>query len=133
MLNDLFSRLAQKVSVKSQPAGKTSDSVAALPPGASGVDGRAVLTPACPGPERIDQSCPDKPYATTLIVLDQNGNEVKRIQTAEDGRFQVELAPGNYILRPVSQTRFPRGTDTPVTIENGKLTAVEIRFDSGIR
>ena len=99
---------------------------------ASGIEGLVLLGPTCPGPQRQGQVC-ERPYEASITVLDQRGREVTRLRTAADGNFRVSLAPGTYTLRPESPELLPRASEQQVTVEPGKLTRVEIRYDTGIR
>ena len=45
----------------------------------------------------------------------------------------VLLAPGDYVLAPESTGVLPRAFEQAVTVVFGRITAVEIVFDSGIR
>lgn len=103
--------------------------------GESGIEGRAVISPVRPGPQR--QGDPGSaPYKTTLVVWSADGGrEVTRFETGSDGRFRVALSPGTYRIGSPPQTgRFvPRAAEETVTVEAGKYAQVTIRFDSGIR
>ena len=83
--------------------------------------------------ERSDSPCLDKPYQATLIVLNQNGTEVKRFDTNADGLFRVELPPGAYTLVPQSPGRLPRAGTQTVEVVSGQFTSVTVTYDSGIR
>jgi len=98
-----------------------------------GVKGQTIIGPSCPVIQ-ADNPCPDQPYQTTLIVLTLAGNEVTRFQTDEQGKFQVNLPPGDYILHPDNNGRlFPSAADVPFTVIGGQFTNIIITFDSGIR
>jgi len=99
----------------------------------SGIEGRVLLGPACPGPVSADKPCPDQPYQATIQVQDQNGNTVTQFQTDSNGDFHVSLNPGTYILHPETTGAFPRAADQTVTVDPGQFTKVQIEYDSGIR
>jgi hypothetical protein len=103
------------------------------PPGQSGIEGQSTIGPACAGPVRVGQSCPDKPYQATLAVLDAAGKTITQFQTAADGIFRVSLPPGQYTLHPVKDSAFPSAADQAVTVLDGQFTQVLVQFDSGIR
>jgi hypothetical protein len=99
----------------------------------SGIKGQALVGPACPGPVRPGQECPDQPYQGIIQVLDNNGNPVAEITTAEDGTFQVDLPPGNYLLTLPDGNKFPTAAPQPVPVMPGEYNQVQFLLDSGIR
>jgi hypothetical protein len=110
--------------------------VPVTPQGQSGIEGRAEISPAHPGPLR-QGDLGSKPFQTTLVVLNTgDGREVARVQTGSDGRFRVSLPPGEYTIGPSPEQqrqRFPRGEQQTVKVLPGKFTNVTIDFDSGLR
>lgn len=100
----------------------------------SGIEGQVLLGPNCPV-QRIppDPNCADRPYQATVSVQIIDGQEIMRFTTGTDGNFKVNLAPGNYLLVPVSAKIYPRGITQTVVVEKDKFTEVTISFDSGIR
>ena len=103
-------------------------------PGESGIEGRAVISPAHPGPVREGQS-DTAPYQTTLVVWSvSDGSEVTRFETGADGRFRVALPPGTYRVGPSRQMgRFPRAGEETVTVAQGAFAHLTVSFDSGMR
>ena len=103
-------------------------------PPSSGIDGLVTIGPVCPV-ERIDTPCPDKPHQATIVVQDEGGREVARVQSGEDGRFRLALAPGTYTLAPQSSNPggLPYAPEQQVDVRAGEYTQVSIQFDSGIR
>lgn len=99
----------------------------------SGVEGQALVGPACPGPVRSDRPCSDRPLQTTLAVLDASEQLVARVDTDADGRFRISLPPGQYMLRPELAARFPFASPVDVVVAEGQYTYTEIHFDSGMR
>jgi hypothetical protein len=123
------------VPATSQPRPASPTPLPTLPPapqGASGIEGQTLIGPTCPV-ERPDSSCADKPYHATIVVLNQNGTEVKRFDTNADGLFRVELPPGTYTLAPQSPGRLPRAEMQTVQVTSGQFTSITITYDSGIR
>jgi hypothetical protein len=84
-------------------------------------------TPVC----RIDLPC-DRPYSTTIVVSNSEG-EVTRFISDKEGHFNVALLPGTYRLSPVGSDRLPWMSPQSVTVTAGLYTQVDIQFDSGIR
>jgi hypothetical protein len=101
----------------------------------SGITGRILIGPICPGPVREDDpACQDKPYAATVRVLaEDGGREVVRFTSDAEGRFRVPLPPGRYRLIPESRDRYPRAAPQVVTVRPREWTYVEIHYDTGIR
>lgn len=101
--------------------------------GNSGIEGQALIGPACPGPARLEQPCPDKPYHGIFSVLDPEKNEVARFQTDLDGKYRLPLLPGTYTVHAVMTAAYPRVGDQVVTVSAGQFTTLNILFDSGMR
>ena len=69
------------------------------------------------------------------MVMDEAGESVARVTTADDGSFTVSLAPGSYGLVP-QPVEGLLGTAPPVqvTVEEGvRLEPIQISYDTGIR
>jgi hypothetical protein len=100
----------------------------------SGVKGQALIGPMCPV-MREGNPCPDQPYQTTLVVLTLDGQEVTRIQTDAEGKFQINLPPGDYVLHPEKPANLPVPTapDIPFTVVPDGFTNIIVTYDSGIR
>ena len=98
----------------------------------SGVEGQVLIGPLCPVVQ-VGQECPDQPYQATLTVNNSNGDEIAQVQTDEEGRFKIPLAPGEYILHPESPNAMPFAADQAFTVEAGKFTQIKVQYDSGIR
>ena len=100
----------------------------------SGMKGQILIGPMCPVMQE-GVECPDQPYQAALTVLTLDGQEVTRFDTDAEGKFQVNLAPGDYILHPAPPVDhpFPIAADIPFTVLPGEFTTVVVFFDSGIR
>lgn len=103
-----------------------------LASGPSGIQGRAMIGPTCPGGQQ-NTECPDQPYQTEIAILDQAGEVVARVQTDAEGYFTVHLQPGTYTLMPESTEPFPVAPKQVIAVEEGQFTQVQIEYDSGIR
>lgn len=101
----------------------------------SGIIGQVWVGPTCGGPVRPDTSteCPDKPYPTTITVLDPAGQVVTQFTTDSEGHFRVLLQPGSYTLHPESSGKYPTASDQKVQVVSGEFLTVTITYDSGIR
>ena len=101
--------------------------------GPSGVAGIVLVGPTCPV-QRVDDPCPDRPLAATLLVRDAAGRPVCTTASGGDGRFRAALPAGDYVLDPgPSNLRWPRGSATAVTVPGGRWVEAVVAFDSGIR
>jgi hypothetical protein len=101
---------------------------------ASGIRFTATRGPTCPGPERPGQVC-TAPYEGTFVVMRPDGTEVTRFNTGKDGRFIVDLSPGDYIitLSLATPSPFPRGESVYVTVTVDAYADVSMGLDTGIR
>ena len=100
----------------------------------SGVKGQALLGPTCPV-MRVENPCPDAPYQASLTILRLDGQEVTRFDTDAEGKFEVKLPPGDYILHPENPAGRPIqfAADVPFTVLPNEFTNIIVSFDSGIR
>jgi hypothetical protein len=101
-------------------------------PRGSGIEGRVLIGPMCPVVQQ-GQSCPDQPYQATLTVRNSNGLQIAQFQTDEQGRFNIPLVPGEYILHPESPNGVPFAGDQSFVVETGQYTQLTVHYDSGIR
>lgn len=103
-------------------------------PADSGLSGQALIGPTCPV-VRVDEPCPDAPYQTQFVVLRSKGGEVTRFESDEEGKFKVNLAPGDYILHADNPdgSMLPYVEDILFTVVAGAFTNIIVSFDSGIR
>jgi len=103
----------------------------------SGIKGMVLLGPTCP----IEASPGDNnpvpcvtPYAATLVVLDNEGVKVATVTSGPDGKFQVNLAPGVYVVAPsTGSDPYPIAQPQSVTVDVGVYTQIEVNYDTGIR
>lgn len=102
----------------------------------SGIRGVVLLGPTCPVSEDPGAYEPVPcvtPYVATLVVLDSEGVDVARVTSAGDGRFQVDLLPGEYVVTPATTDSYPIAQPVSVTVLPGTYAEVEINYDTGIR
>lgn len=112
----------------------TEKAVSATPTPSSGIEGTVTEGPMCPGPVQVgNNTCPDQPYQATIVILNTNNTPVAQTQSNAVGFFKIELAPGTYIIHPVSDQPFPRTGDQTVTVMAGQYTQVTIMYDTGMR
>jgi len=98
----------------------------------SGVKGQVFVGPMCPVVQE-GQECPDQPYQATITVNSPDGGKIVQVQTDEEGRFEIPLTPGEYILHPESPNVMPFASEQSFVVEEGKYTELIVNYDSGIR
>jgi hypothetical protein len=104
----------------------------------SGIKGTVILGPTCPvqgAPESFNP-VPDAcltPYAAQMVVLDDEQKVVARISSGNDGTFQVDVPPGDYVVTPATTDSYPFAQSVPVTVVPGQYATVQINYDTGIR
>ena len=100
----------------------------------SGIKGQVLIGPACPVMQ-VESPCPDQPYQTTLTVLTLDGQEVTRFSSDAEGKFEVNLPPGDYVLHPdlPAGRPIPSAADVPFTVIPNEFTNIIVTYDSGIR
>ena len=97
----------------------------------SGIRGRAVIM-SCGVPFTEEECQNPPPYVGKINIRRAYGGEiVETIRSGEDGRFELELAPGTYVLESEEGLPFLKAVE--VTVEPHRFTEVELGFDSGIR
>lgn len=101
----------------------------------SGVKGSVLLGPQCPV-VRGEEDCPDKPYATTLVIttLDQS-RVIKEFKSDENGTFSVQIPPGEYAIRSAAAANIhpycsSRGN---IIVSSNLYTETVVYCDTGIR
>ncbi len=110
-------------------------SVTPVPDGTSGIEGQVLIGPTCPVVGPNDPDCADKPYQATLTVLTVPGQKVIRFTTDANGKFRINLNPGDYVLYPESPNGMvlPVGQEQSFTVIIGSFTQLTVTYDSGIR
>jgi len=101
-------------------------------PADSGIEGQVLIGPMCPVVQE-GQECPDQPYQAAITVNSLNGGKIVQVQTDEQGRFKIPLAPGEYILHPESPNGIPYASEQTFIVEAGKFTQIIVNYDSGVR
>ncbi len=101
------------------------------PPGQTGIAGVVTIGPTCPV-QRIDDPCPDRPYEASISVW-QGSTKVAETRSAPDGRYLIEVLAGSYRVVGESPDTLPRGSEQQVIVEAGRITTVDLQYDSGIR
>src|SRR5947199_10878167 len=72
--------------------------LATPPPGASGIEGTIVASPTRPGPIRKDEEPSVAPVRNAQFTIKAGDATVKTFTTDGEGRVQVALPPGHYVI-----------------------------------
>ncbi len=101
---------------------------------AAGIRGVIMVSPIRPGPVTKGSEFPTAaplPNATFRVTSDEK--VVTKFTTDTEGRFQITLTPGHYVV-VLAENRFPKQCGPfEVNVETGKMTNVNWRCDSGMR
>lgn len=100
-----------------------------------GVRGVVLLGPQCPV-ETDASPCPDVPLPGVRIRVLQDGEPLDVTATSdESGRFELQLAPGQYTLEAIVPSDGPGMFAKPVdvTVSAGSFVDVVVPVDTGIR
>ena len=100
----------------------------------SGVEGLVSIGPTCPAGQS-GTPCPDQPFEAELTVLNMDGEPVARGKSDADGAYRIPLPPGEYVLVPEQPVPDIPPFSKPIEFEvrTGEFTALDIRYDSGVR
>jgi hypothetical protein len=100
----------------------------------TGIRGTVILGPTCAVEQETQSPCLT-PLAAVLVVRSKDGStEVGRVTSSADGRFELVLPPGEYVILPEpGENGFPVAQPQDITVRAGEFTDLEINYDSGIR
>jgi RNase P/RNase MRP subunit p29 len=102
-------------------------------PGASGIEGTIVVSPTRPGPTRKDEETSVVPVRNARFAIKAGDATVKIFTTDGDGRFQVALPPGHYVIvKEGAAARIGRWR-FEADVVAGQMTKVNWTADSGMR
>jgi hypothetical protein len=107
--------------------------VATPPPGTSGIEGTIVVSPIRPGPIRKDEEPTVAPVRNAQFVVKAGDATVKTFTTDGEGRFQLALPPGHYVIvKEGAAARIGRWRFEADVVAN-QMTKVNWTADSGMR
>lgn len=103
----------------------------------SGVRGSVLLGPQCPV-ESVDEPCEDAPAARVAVLVSRAlpgeaygaGEPVGRTRTDADGRFELALPPGEYVVTAEAGMSCEF---MDARVSAGDWTEVDVPCDTGIR
>jgi hypothetical protein len=102
-------------------------------PGTSGIEGTVLVSPSRPGPIRKDDGPSVAPVRNAQFVVKAGDATVATFTTDGEGRFQVALPPGHYvIMREGAPPRIGRWR-FEADVVAGQMTKVSWTADSGMR
>jgi hypothetical protein len=131
-------------SVKLQSQGGSEVPPDAWPsPGSSGGDVQtgtglhitATAGPTCPVEQPGDPACAPKPVPdVSVVIMDGDGKMLDRLVLNAAGTGVIVLDPGDYIVRAEGVQGYMSGPEAQrVTVVDGRMTQVDLQFDTGIR
>jgi hypothetical protein len=102
--------------------------------GESGIEGIITISPAGPGPARVDAPG-SVPLMNATFVVENTKGEVASLFTTDNlGRFRVSLPPGHYkVSLQRRKTSIGRFGPFEVDVAPAKMSSVQWECDSGIR
>ena len=98
------------------------------------IRGSVLLGPTCPV-ERISSPCPPHALADARVeAFDKNGDLRASVVSDADGRFEMQLHPGEYVLTAVIERDTARSAKgSSVRVSAGEVTRANVLVDTGIR
>ena len=102
-------------------------------PGKSGIEGIILVSPIQPGPIRKDEGPTAAPVRDTQFLVKAGDAIAAKFSTDGEGRFQVALPPGRYVVTPpgaappIGRWRFE------ADVVAGQVTKVTWTADSSMR
>ena len=103
--------------------------------GATGLHFTAVAGPTCPVEQPGDPACAPKPVPNVpIVIMDGTGKMLDKLVLNASGVGVLTLDPGDYIIRTEGVQGYMSGPEAQrVTVVAGRVTQVDLRFDTGIR
>ena len=99
----------------------------------SGIEGTVLRGPMCPV-VRVGEECPDAPYETEVIVRRASSEKVfASIKSGKDGKFLINLPPGDYIVNAVNNCISKTCSDVSVAVGPDRVENIIVSCDTGIR
>ncbi len=101
--------------------------------GESGIEGVISISPAKPGPVRVDEAG-SVPLANATFVIENDSREIASFTTDDKGHFRAAVPPGHYkVSLKGRKSSIGRFGPFEVDVVAGKMTNVQWECDSGMR
>jgi hypothetical protein len=124
-------RIAVVIGVMAVASCATGTAVPSTPSGSGVVvTGTVTASPSCPGPQRLDSPCPNRPVNGATVEMAANGSVVATTTTDATGHFQFTIPAGTYDITARNVGYASRTTQT-ITV-TGPVD-VPLVVDSGMR
>jgi uncharacterized delta-60 repeat protein len=125
-----------KVVIQPSDGAPAQAAVDALVQARTGIQGVAMVGPVSPVARPGVPNTRPLPGAVITVKRTQGGPVIARTVADQQGRFQIDLAPGTYLIVPLpprpGQT-LPRGIPQTVKVTDKGVISVVVSYDSGIR
>ena len=102
-------------------------------PGTSGIEGTIVVSPTRPGPIRKDEAPSVVAVRNAQFLVKAGDATVKTFTTDGEGRFQVALPPGHYIIMKEGAAARIGRWRFEADVVASQMTKVNWTADSGMR
>lgn len=100
----------------------------------SGASAFVTIGPTCPVMRNPpDPECANKPYKADFKIIKKGSLFSKTVSSGDDGKFSVSLSPGDYTISAILKNVMPTLSPIDFTVTSGKVTQLNLQFDSGIR
>jgi len=100
-------------------------------PAPSGISGTTRVQGACPQLRLDETTCSATAEAVTVqVILESSGSIVSEFTSAVDGRYQIQLPAGKYIIRSRPDVLYPMLKPEVVTVDSAKYLNIDLLFDS---
>src|SRR5438105_2077762 len=107
--------------------------VAETPAPASGIEGTVLISPIRPGPIRKDDGPSVAPVRNAQFAVKAGDATVATFTTDGEGRFQVALPPGHYVVLREGAAPRVGSWRFEADVIAGQMTKVNWTGDSGMR
>jgi hypothetical protein len=100
----------------------------------SGIKGVVLRGPLAGGP-LVEGRPSEAPFKAKFFVDDTDGNRVAEFDSDDEGRFELDLPPGDYVIVPEPNAPVFRPAEQPqaVTVPEGRVVELTLRYDTGMR
>ena len=102
-------------------------------PNTSGIEGTIVVSPSRPGPIRKGEEPSVAPVGNTQFAVKAGDATVKTFTTDGEGRFQVALPAGHYVVLREEAAPMVGRWRFEADVIAGQMTKVNWTADSGMR